>query len=434
MGIVLDRGRFYWVKRVPKRYHGLVVGQDGEPVSQVRQALHTDSRAEAIRKAAKVEAARMAEWNALAVGDRGSARAHYEAARNIAAAYGFSYTPIADLSTGDIAEILARVQVLGTPESPAPREVARAIGGAVPVAHPDLDGAFQEYLELTTTRHLQKSDAQKHRWKTPRMRAVRNFQDQAFPDTSPPAVDQITRADVLRFRAWWAARVESGMSAKTANKEFGHLKEIFSTWSGLSAPDLKNPFSGLSLEGVEGNRTPPFSRTWIKSRILADGAIDGLNPEAADVLLVLINTGLRPSEVTDAPLDDYRVRDNVPHLRVAPNGRELKVAHTRRDIPLVGVSLEAARRIVARGGILRYRNKASGWSALVNKFLENNGLKETPKHSAYSLRHYVEDALLAAGVDDRVRADILGHKYHRPVYGEGGGLVGRRDALLKISL
>ena len=61
-------------------------------------------------------------------------------------------------------------------------------------------------------------------------------------------------------------------------------------------------------------------------------------------------------------------------------------------------------------------------------------MKETPQHTAYGLRHYVEDALLRAGVDDRIRADILGHKYHRPIYGDGGGLMGRRDALKKIAL
>lgn len=42
--------------------------------------------------------------------------------------------------------------------------------------------------------------------------------------------------------------------------------------------------------------------------------------------------------------------------------------------------------------------------------------------------------LLAAKVDDRVRADILGHKYDRSSYGDGGHLVGRREALALIAL
>ena len=60
MGITKDRGYYYWVKRVPKRFEGLVLGSDGKPVKQVRQALFTDSRAEAELKAVQIEAARMA--------------------------------------------------------------------------------------------------------------------------------------------------------------------------------------------------------------------------------------------------------------------------------------------------------------------------------------------------------------------------------------
>lgn len=148
---------------------------------------------------------------------------------------------------------------------------------------------------------------------------------------------------------------------------------------------------------------------------------------------MMVNTGLRPSEILSCPLEDFELEAEIPFLRVAAHGRELKQRHTARDIPLIGVSLAAARRIVGREGVTRYLHKANYWSSLVNKYLENNGLKETPQHTAYSLRHSVEDALLTAGVDDRVRADILGHRYARPVYGSGGGLEMRRQALAKIA-
>ncbi|MBL9059618.1 MAG: hypothetical protein JNK88_06305 [Mangrovicoccus sp.] len=247
-------------------------------------------------------------------------------------------------------------------------------------------------------------------------------------------VDKTTRADALRFRGWWSARVEAGHKVETANKGFGHLAQIVGTWAKLTDTPLDNAFRGLRLEGKDVGRPPPFSRPWVEECLLAPGAFDGLNDEARDVFLMMVDTGLRPSEITDAPAADFVPDDPVPHFRVAPNGRELKVAHTSRDIPLLGTSLEAARRIVARGGTIRYRHKAGIWSALVNKDLANNGLKETPAHVAYSLRHYVEDALLAAGIDDRIRADILGHKYRRPNYGTGGGLAAREHALRKIAL
>lgn len=439
MGVVNDRGRYYWVKRVPKRFAGLVRGSDGQPVSQVRQALHTDSRSEAAAKAVQVEAARMAEWEALAAGDDGSAVKHYEAARKLAQTRGFAYAPIADLAGGDLNNLVSRVLSLASgSELTSSPEVAEAVLGTVPEILPTLPDVLAEYTELTKTRHLQKSDAQRHKWKLPRNRAVKHFVDVIYekdgvgkPVLRP--INEITRADALRFREWWSDRVEAGMKVESANKDFGHLSEIFRTWCELKSVEISNPFERMRLDGHDEREKPAFSRGWIETKILASGALNGLNEEARDVLLVTINTGCRPSEVTDAPLEDFRITANLPFLRIAPTGRELKVAHTRRDLPLLGVALEAAQRIVARGGIQRYQHKAGSWSALVNKYLANNGLKETPRHTAYSVRHYVENALLAADVDDRVRADILGHKYERPRYGDGGGVAGRAEALAKIA-
>ncbi len=434
MGIVKDRGRYYWVKRVPKCYHGLVLGKDGQPVSQVRQALHTDSKTEALAKAAHIETSRLAEWESLAAGDSGSARAHFEAARKLAHVRGFQYLTLDALLASPVSEVVDRVRALGGPGNLESPEVARAVLGAVPVVYPDLNIVLNKYFDLTKTRHLRKSANQIRRWALPKRRAVSNFLKSVFPTQAPP-IDQITRADALAFRAWWSRRIEvDGLAPQTANKDFGHLSEVWSTWTELTATDLANPFSKLRLDGATQLHRPPFSRHWVKDRLLAGDALRGLNCEAADILYVMVNTGLRPSEITDAPPEDFCINAALPYMRVAPHGRELKVSHTRRDIPLLGVSLEAARRIAARGGIKKYGGKAAGWSALVNKFLGNNGLKETPRHTAYSLRHYVEDALLAAGIDDRIRADILGHKYHRPAYGEGGGLPGRRAALEKIAL
>ena len=434
MGIVKDRGRYYWVKRVPKRYLGLVRGSDGLPVSQVRQALHTDSKAEAQAKAAQIEVARQAEWEALAAGDSGSARAHFEAARKLAQVRGFQYRSLDVLLGSPIETSVERIRSLGTPDNLASAESIRAVLGGVPIILPDLNGVLTEYFDLTKTRHLTKSESQKHRWTLSKQRAVKNFEVAVFPRHSPP-IDQIARADALKFRKWWSVRVENeGLAAQTANKDFGHLAEIWGTWCELTATNLANPFSKLTLDGATKTQRPSFSGVWVRDRLLSKGAFATLNDEATDIFLVMINTGLRPSEITDAPIEDFCTQHSIPHIRVAPNGRELKVAHTRRDIPLLGVSLEAARRIVARGGIQKYSRKASSWSALINKYLGNNGLKETPCHTAYGLRHYIEDALLAAHVDDRVRADILGHKYHRPIYGDGGGLAGRRAALEKIAL
>lgn len=424
--------------RVPKRYRGVVVGKTGEPVSQVRQALHTDSRAEAEAKAKQVEAAYLAQWQALAEGDGPCALRHYQNARAIAAAHGFTYRPIADLASGDLSDLVRRLLTLGEGDKINAPEVAAAIMGTVPAASPTLDEVFEEYKRLTAVDRRGKSEAQARRWESLRRHAVDVFnrvmrEDPRFPD-DPLPVASITRAHALAYRAHWSARVEAGeVTAGAANKHIGMISTIIGTWARLTDVEVSNPFRGLRIADKEGGRIPPFSPEWIEDRLLAPGALDALNAEARDVLLMMVNTGLRPSEITDAPLSDFCTEAPIPFFRVAAHGRELKVRHTERDIPLLGVSLDAARRIVARGGIARYAHKANAWSATVSKHFRVHGLRETPRHTPYSLRHSMEDALQRAGADDRLRADILGHKYARPKYGEGGALPARRAVLDRVA-
>ncbi|KPD11169.1 hypothetical protein AN476_16715 [Phaeobacter sp. 11ANDIMAR09] len=440
MGITLDRGRYYWVKRVPKRFSRFVLGATGKPLTHVRQALHTDSLSEAKAKAIQVEAARLAEWEALAASDHESARAHYDASKTLAQARGYPYRAVVTLASGD-AEHLVKRTLAVTGENFTSKVAAQAVLGTVPETMPTLTELRDDYYSLTRTRHTKKTVQQLKRWKNPRDKAVANFLQLVAPKDGrrnpiPMPIDQITRNDALKFREWWAERVQNGMDPGTANKDIGHLSEMWNTWTTLKEVDLPNPFRKLRFEvrGKHKTKTPAFSREWVRDHLLHPGALDGMNDEARDIFLMTINTGLRPSEITDAALEDYVLTDNIPFLRVTENGRELKVEHTERDIPLVGVSLEAARRISERGGILRYRHKANSWSSVINKYMKNNGLKETPKHVAYSIRHYIENALLQAKVDDRVRADILGHEYKRPNYGDGGALAGRREALERIAL
>lgn len=58
----------------------------------------------------------------------------------------------------------------------------------------------------------------------------------------------------------------------------------------------------------------------------------------------------------------------------------------------------------------------------MNKFLRANGLLEPPRHSMYSLRHAFEDRMLAAGIDDRIRRDLFGHRLDQERYGKGASL------------
>ena len=140
VGIVNDRGRYCRVKRVPKRFAGLVCGANGKPVSQVRQALYTDSL-----QRARVKAARLAEWEAMPAGDSGSARRHCKTARKLAQARGISFHPVEDLTAGDITNLVNRMLTLAEhgrlTASPA---VTGAVLSTVPKVMPTLPEVLNE--------------------------------------------------------------------------------------------------------------------------------------------------------------------------------------------------------------------------------------------------------------------------------------------------
>ncbi len=145
----------------------------------------------------------------------------------------------------------------------------------------------------------------------------------------------------------------------------------------------------------------------------------------------MVNTGYRPSEGAALAPDRICLEGKIPYIHIAPDGRALKTRRAERQIPLAGISLEVFQAMPL--GTPRYRDKP-GLTATLNKFLRENKLTASAEHTTYSLRHSFEDRLLTAGVDERVRRDLMGHRLTREEYGDGGGLEVRHKAILSIAL
>lgn len=84
-------------------------------------------------------------------------------------------------------------------------------------------------------------------------------------------------------------------------------------------------------------------------------------------------------------------------------------------------------------GFPAYRSNSATLSGTINKYLAENGLRETEAHSLYSLRHSFEDRMLAAGIDERIRRDLMGHALGRERYGRGADLAQVTALLRPIS-
>ena len=194
---------------------------------------------------------------------------------------------------------------------------------------------------------------------------------------------------------------------------------MWNTLAKLEGWPLQNPFSGLAFSETE-KRRHAFSNDWIEQRILEAGALSALNDEARDILLLMVNTGARPSELVNLVEKRICLDHPIPHIQIRADERQLKTKYSVRDLPLVGCSLDAMKNHPE--GFPRYRFKSALWSNTVAKFMRQNGLLESDNHSPYSLRHSLSDRLQNAGCEDRTRKEIMGHRPEGIIYGSGSSL------------
>src|SRR3546814_10713483 len=102
---------------------------------------------------------------------------------------------------------------------------------------------------------------------------------------------------MLEFRDYWMDRIErEGVTANSANKDVSHLADMLKTVNRMKRLGLSLPLSDLRFKMGDARQRPPFSVEWIRDKLLAKGALDGLNTEARCILLGMVHTGYRPSE------------------------------------------------------------------------------------------------------------------------------------------
>jgi len=415
-------GHLHFRRRVPRRF------VDIEPREYVWISLHTDLEDVARRKAPAIWDEMLEAWEAKLHGDTEDAEQRFEAAKELAAIRGFRYLPSAEVARLPRQELFARIEKTMRPDGKLDMAEANALLGGVPKPSITITRALELFWGLAIDRTTGKSEDQIRRWKNPRIKAIKNLV--AVIGNKPMA--EITADDMLDFRQWWIEKIQAeGLTANSANKDLIHIANVLRTVNKMKRLKIDLPLSDLSLK--EGNKKtrPAFSVAWIRDKILAKGALDGLNAEARAILLGMINTGYRPSEGEGLTAAQIRLDHTVPHISIEAVGRQLKSQYAERKIPLLGVSLEAFKAFP--DGFPRYRDSAS-LSATVNKFLRENGLLESDGHSLYSLRHSFEDRMLAAGIDERIRRDLFGHSLNRERYGHGASLEQMRDLLEPLAL
>jgi integrase len=425
MQYLMKRGnRYYYYRRVPNAVSDLVDSKF------FKLSLKTDSKELAKRKCVQVNAEIESYWESLLSSEETHSKSKFDEAVDVAKIIGFNYLPIQRLSSeASRNEIYERILI--SDENKKHPIVRDAILGAVEAPEITVSKALETFWTISKDKLINKSEKQIRKWKNPRKKAIRNFIN--ICDDLP--IEKIERRRLVKFKNWWVERVETeGRSPNTVNKEIINLKNIIQ--SVALHYDLKKDFQKLfrklTLKERQEQLRKPFDSTFIKEEILHPDAFSDLNDEAKNIVFALINTGARPSEIIGLSQDDIRLDDEIPHIIIRPNEfRNLKTPQSTRVMPLLGCSLKALKKYPT--GFLRYRGKPDSFSSLVNKYFRNNDLLPSKKHSLYSLRHGFQDRLTRSNVNDRMQAELMGHKFNRPLYGDGPTLEQKQKCLKGIS-
>ncbi len=337
-------------------------------------------------------------------------------------------------------ELVNRLETIarGLGSSPKPEGEARVealLGGATPPPV-TVTQAFEIYCdEIALGDLLSKSESQKKLWKKIKFRAISYFVELV----GDKAMTDITRDDALQFYNWWADRLKPSKSkgkrkgANTANRDLGNLRLLYRAYfTHIGEEDRPNPFRNLSFKEQAVAKVAAFENAFVREKILAPGMFDAINEEARLIIFALVETGCRPSEIANLLPEHIHLDAPVPYISIQPTtDREIKTRSSIRDIPLVGVSLEAMKR--APNGFPKYRDKPDNLSAFLMSAFRTRKLLPSSQHRIYSFRHAFEKRMQEAGLDYGLRCLLMGHTTSRPEYGDGGSLDYRRAELLKIT-
>lgn len=409
-------GTWHFVRRVPVEFAALDPRGIIKHTTKIRVASDRTGR-RAARVAIRLNEELENYWQELAERQLLRVNNGYEAARRRARSLGFEYIENPQLLVLPAERRLERLEALvlnGVANEAGARAALLGTEKRPPFM---LSKLFAEYEAATKDETKDFSPNQLRIWRNGRERAVNAF----VRVIGDKPVTEVTVDDGIDYCEWWRERVVAGESnAKTANKAIGQLSRMLKEMNIRRRLNLPDIFRGLRLKGEVERCRSPFEPEFIQNRLLAPGALDGLNEDVRFVLYVAADTGLRLSEAVNLQRHSIHLDAPIPYVEVLPDARRLKTEDSRREIPLVGVALAAMK--LRPDGFPRYRDKASSLSATVNKFLSKRGLRPTKDHTIYSLRHSFKDRLVAAEAPDSLIDSLMGHRTGKPKYGKGPSL------------
>ena len=203
------------------------------------------------------------------------------------------------------------------------------------------------------------------------------------------------------------------MTVRTVKRVFASIKAIVNIAITEHGYDCSNAFSKTFFpkeENVSKRKPTPIENI----RTIQAKCME-IDDDMRWLIALISDTGMRLGEAVELLKEDIIHKHDVPHVRLIPHlWRRLKTKGSQRDIPLVGVSLWAWKRLLEANGdsifaFPRYCNEnaanANLASGALNKWLQDYVPEGCVVHS---FRHSMRDRLRAVSCPSNMIEQIGG--------------------------
>ena len=210
-------------------------------------------------------------------------------------------------------------------------------------------------------------------------------------------IDQYASSDAALFRDWLIAR---DMAGNTVRRVFSSIRSIVNLAINEQGLGCQNAFVGTFMpDGMRETARNPINTDALRS---IQSRCRREDDDLRWLIALLSDTGMRLGEAVGLLKADIHLENDLPHIKLAPHPwRRLKTPGSARIIPLIGMSLWAAQRVIADEtdpvfAFQRYcssdGHNTNSASAALNKWLKQHGPSDCVVHS---LRHSMRDPLRA---------------------------------------
>lgn len=251
--------------------------------------------------------------------------------------------------------------------------------------------------------------------------------------------EDVTRASANLFVD---KTLESGVKTATVKRLLSVIKAVFNVVIIETELNKPNPFLKLRIAGLgeDSSERQPFSKSELET--LSTACIK-LDDDMRWLIALQMDLGCRLGEAVGLELEDLKTDAEIPYVSIKPHGwRTLKTLNSKREVPLVGMSLWAAKQIKANAGkeqvyaFPRYTNgktcKATTASGALNSWIKTQGVQST----THGFRHAMRDRLRNVNAPKPIQ-DAVGGWGKQDIgdsYGLGYGLETLKGWLDKVVL